>query len=59
MRESVMTSHVASSASGWVIDGFDALIVLAVWCALVLLYGLFRSVSKPEPNKIRPSGPVF
>ena len=54
-----MTGHVASSAGGWVIDGFDALIVLAFWCVLVLLYGLYRSVSKPDPNEIRPAGPVF
>jgi hypothetical protein len=54
-----MTSHVASAPGGWVIDGFDALIVLAVWSVLVLLYGLYRSVSRPDPDEIRSSGPVF
>ena len=52
-----MTGHAAGPGA-WIISGWDALVVVLVWCVLVALYGVFRSVSKPDPDPIRPSGPV-
>ncbi len=45
-------------SSGFMIEGFHAQVVLWIWCALVLLYGLWRSLAGAEPDPIRPSGPV-
>lgn len=43
----------------WEISGFEALVFLAVWTVAVLFYGLFwRSMNRPEPDPIRPPGPV-
>jgi hypothetical protein len=39
-------------------SGFQALLVLGTWCAVVLLFGLYRSWLRPEPDPIRPSGPT-
>lgn len=44
--------------SGWMIDGFFAWVALWAWGALVLLYGLWRSLSRPAPDPIRPAGPT-
>jgi hypothetical protein len=54
-----MTIDPAVASSGWMIDGFVAMVCLAAWCALVLLYGIYRSTSNAEPDTIRESGPVF
>jgi len=40
------------------IEGFQAQVALWIWCALVLLYGLWRSLGEAETDPIRPSGPV-
>ena len=29
-----------------------------LWFAVVLLYGLWRSAARPDPDAIRPSGPT-
>jgi len=55
--ERIMTGH-AMEPAGWVISGFDAMVALAVWCIAAGLYALFRSVAKPDPDPLRPSGPV-
>jgi len=40
------------------LSGFQAIVFLWVWVAVVLLYGLWRSVAKLDPDPIRPSGPT-
>ena len=40
------------------ITGFTAIVSLAVWGALVLLHGVFRSLVHTDPDPIRPSGPT-
>lgn len=50
--------HGIETAAGWLINGFEATVGFWVWMALVLLYALYRSVAQPEPDAIRPSGPV-
>lgn len=32
--------------------------LLWVWLGVVLLHGVVRSLSNPEPDAIRPSGPI-
>lgn len=44
--------------AGWYVTGFQAQVLLWVWCVAVLLYGLWRSVVHPDPDPIRPSGPT-
>jgi hypothetical protein len=39
-------------------SGFQALLTLIVWFAVVALYGLYRSWLRPDPDAIRPSGPT-
>jgi hypothetical protein len=39
-------------------SGFQALLSLIVWVAVVALYGLYRSWLRPEPDPIRLSGPT-
>jgi hypothetical protein len=41
-----------------VISGFQAVCALWAWVAVVVLFGLWRSVLKPEPDAIRQSGPL-
>ena len=43
---------------GWMVSGYFAWVALWVWCAVVLLYGLWRSFSRPDPDPIRPPGPI-
>ena len=50
--------HEVEAPAGWIVSGFQAVFVLTVWCALVMSYGIYRSVARPEPDPIRPSGPV-
>ena len=40
------------------LSGFQAVLALGLWCAAVLLFGLYRSWLRPEPDPIRPSGPT-
>ena len=47
-----------SAAHGFMPDGSLAWILLWVWLGVVLLYGLVRSFAKPDPDPIRPSGPI-
>lgn len=51
-------SEAAGQASGWILDGFQAITLLWAWTVVVLGYGLVRSLTRPEPDAIRPSGPV-
>ncbi len=39
-------------------DGFLVWILLWVWLGSVALHGLSRSFFRPEPDPIRPSGPI-
>ena len=41
------------------ISGFLAIVLLWILGGIALLHGLFRSVMQPDPDKIRPSGPIF
>jgi len=43
--------------AGWVPDLKLAWTVLAVWVAVVLMYGLWRSRGDGKQDPIRPSGP--
>jgi hypothetical protein len=52
-----MTSTV-DTLSGWMLSGFQAQVLLWCWVVLVLLHGLFRSYTHPDPDPIRRSGPV-
>jgi len=47
-----------TAAAHGMISGFSAIVTLWVWLILVLLHALFRSTVRPEPDAIRPSGPV-
>jgi len=47
----------ASSAGGWLLSGFGTQVGLWIWVVVVLAYGLIRSVSQPNPDPLRPSGP--
>jgi len=40
------------------LSGFQALLALGLWWAAVLLFGLYRSWLRPEPDPIRSSGPT-
>ena len=45
-------------ATGWIPDGFTAWTFLVAWITIMLLYGLWRSLSDSKPDPIRPSGPT-
>ena len=49
---------VSETARGFMPDGSFAWIVLWVWLGATVLYGLVRSVVRPAPDPIRPSGPI-
>lgn len=51
-------SHGSEAAAGWLISGFQYWVTLWVWVALVVLYGLWRSVARPADDPIRASGPT-
>jgi len=52
-------TYDAEQAAGWMLSGFQSMTVLWIWIVAVVLYGLFwRSMSRPEPDPIRPSGPI-
>lgn len=50
--------HEAPAAAGWIVSGFQSIVALWVWIAIVLIHGLWRSVAKPDPDTIRSSGPT-
>ena len=45
-------------ATHGMISGFTAIIGLWGWLLVVTLHALFRAVAKPDPDPIRPSGPL-
>jgi hypothetical protein len=45
-------------ASGWIVTGFQYVAALWIWVVVVLLNGFIRSLYQPEPDPIRPSGPI-
>ena len=46
------------STVGWIISGFQTIVALWIWVAVVLLNGLIRSLYQPEPDPIRQPGPI-
>ncbi len=48
-----------SVATGWMIDGLQATLLLWTWAALVLAYGSWRSFFRADPDPLRDSGPTF
>mgnify|MGYP001825680210 CR=1 FL=1 len=51
-------THQLQPSAGWIVSGFQAVVVLWAWVAVVLIHGLWRSVAKPDPDAIRSSGPT-
>jgi hypothetical protein len=51
-------TDVSEAAIGGMMTGFQAQVFLWVWCGVVVLYALVRSFARPEPDAIRPSGPI-
>ena len=49
---------LTETARGFMPDGFLVWVLLCVWLGAVLLHGLARSFLRPEPDPIRPSGPI-
>ena len=51
-------AYDVQQASGFLINGFQAILFLGAWFALVILHGLFwRSLHRPEPDPVRAPGP--
>ena len=48
----------AEPVSGWIISGYQYVWALWIWAAIVVLFGLWRSMLKPDPDPIRPAGPT-
>lgn len=46
-------------AHGWFLDARTAKLVAAVWIAVVLIYGFWRSRGAAAQDTIRGSGPIF
>ena len=46
------------NAGGWMLNAFEGLVFIAFWVAVVLLYGLKRSIGQAKQDPIRPSGPT-
>ena len=44
-------------AHGWLLDATDFRIVIALWLAAVLAFGLWRSRGDAPQDPLRPSGP--
>jgi hypothetical protein len=44
--------------AGWIISAYQYVWLLWAWGALVALFGLWRSMTKSDPDPIRPSGPT-
>jgi len=49
---------VIDTAHRFMPDGFLVWVLLWIWLGLVLLHGLTRSFFRPEPDPIRPAGPI-
>lgn len=50
--------HATLESSG-LLTGFQAYTFLWLWVAAVLLHGIFwRSLQQPDPDAMRPSGPI-
>jgi hypothetical protein len=47
-----------ASGQAGAIDGFTAMVFLWFWTGVVLLHGAWRSLHRPDPDPIRPAGPV-
>ena len=54
----MLTTMMGAPTAGWTFGGFEAMLTLVIWVALMLLHGLFRSLYRPDPDPIRPSGPI-
>lgn len=50
--------HEVEAPAGWIVSGFQAVVILWIWVAAALLHGLWRSVAKPDPDAIRSAGPT-
>jgi len=48
----------AEALTGWFITGFQTQVFVWCWIVFVLLYALYRSFTRPDPDAIRSSGPV-
>ena len=46
-------------ATPFLLDARTAKIVLGAWGAVVVLYGLWRSLGEARPDPIRESGPIL
>jgi hypothetical protein len=51
-------AHETAAATGWIVSGYQAWVILWIWVGVMLLHGLWRSTSRPEPDPVRPSGPT-
>ncbi len=49
---------VTETSHGFMPNGFLVWTLLWVWLGVVVLHGLSRSFFRPEPDPIRPSGPI-
>ena len=49
---------VTETAHNFMPGGFVVWVLLWVWLGVVLLHGLARSFFRPEPDSIRPAGPI-
>jgi hypothetical protein len=43
---------------GWMITGFQTVVVLWGWVLLVLLHAMWRALAGPQTDPIRPTGPI-
>ena len=49
---------MGTSPGRWMLDAFTYAAAVVAWFGVILLHGLWRSTARPEPDGIRPSGPV-
>jgi hypothetical protein len=45
------------TTTGWLPDDRLAWMLLSIWIAAVLVYGVWRSLGDAKPDAIRPAGP--
>ena len=53
-----MLEGEVAGATGWAVNGFQATVALWIWSAVVLLFGLWRSLYRSKPDAVRESGPT-
>ena len=53
-----MDAQTLNEASGWLPNDFQSMVVVGLWLLAVLLFGIWRSVARADPDPIRPSGPT-